>query len=97
MNSAPASAPLPHLIGVADVHRLWEARTGRVPDRHTVRKWLRKRGLAAHGTPKRRLFDRAAVLAALRATFPEPQLISVEEAFRIAGREYPHRRATDQG
>lgn len=81
---------LTHLVAVADVLRLWESHTGHRPHRHTVKKWIRRRGVTAHGTPKRRLFDRAAILAALRATFPEPQFVSVEEAYRIAGREYPH-------
>ena len=93
-NNPTAPPPLSHLVAVGDVLQLWESHTGRTPDRHTVKKWIRRRGVATYGTPKRRLFDRAAILAALRQTFPEPQLVTVEEAFRIAGREYPHRRKT---
>ena len=87
-----------HLLPVRDVRRMYGEHTGNpTVARNTVNEWLKRRGVRAFGPSSRhRLFDRAAVLTALAADFPqEPHFISVEDAFLMAGLPYPNTRKQD--
>jgi hypothetical protein len=84
-----------HCIPILEVRRLYCERSGNsTAARNTVNDWLKRRRVRSFGpSDKLRLFDRAAVIAALEADFsPEPQFITVEDAFLLAGLPYPNAR-----
>jgi hypothetical protein len=84
-----------HLVAIQDVRKLYCERSGNPSAaRNTISEWIKRRGILAHGpNDKQRLFDRARVVAALEADFPpEPQFLTVEDAFLLAGIPYPNAR-----
>lgn len=80
-----------HLCDIGEVRRFYATQTGRNAGRTTVTDWLKRRSIPSFGpNDKQRLFDRAAVQAALAADFPvEPKFITAEDAFLMAGKPYP--------
>jgi len=84
-----------HLVGIQTVRELYASHSGNLTaTRQTVTKWLCRKRIAVYGAnPKQRVFDRAAVVAALESDFPnQPKFITVEDAFLMANLPYPNSR-----
>jgi len=81
------------LIDISDVRKLFEQRQpDGMAERAAVNRWIQRRNIPhEYTTPKVRTFQRKDILAALEIDYPENEerLLSVNDAFRIAGRKYP--------
>lgn len=95
MKSITTIPNAPHLVGIIAVRELYCEYAGNpTAARNTVSEWIARRGIKHHGAnSKQRVFDRARIIAALQADFPQDaKFISVEDAFLMAGKAYPHAR-----
>jgi|GEM_PF-3777019 len=81
-------------IDIKEVRKLFEHRQpDLIAERAAVNRWIQRRDIPHKYTaPKVRLFRRQDILSALDADYPEnaERILSVNDAFRIAGRKYPH-------
>lgn len=84
----------PEFIDIKEVRKLFEHRQPDfIAERAAVNRWIQRRAIPHEYTaPKVRRFRRHDIMAALDADYPEnaERLLSVNDAFRIAGRKYPH-------
>lgn len=95
MKSVTTIPNAPHLVGVHQARCLYCEHSGNATAaRSTVSRWLVRRRIAYHGAnEKQRVFDRSQIIAALKTDFPQDvKLVSVEDAFLMAGKPYPNAR-----